>query len=66
MYLEAEGMCLLIFFESSSSCFEHQKHDSKLQFRKKYTLNSKYLIFGYKAFIGISMEKDNKVCRSQY
>jgi hypothetical protein len=36
------------------------------QFRKKYILDSKYLIFGYKAFLGIFKVINNKECRLQY
>jgi hypothetical protein len=54
-----EDKCLLIFFEQVLSCFEHQKHDLALQFHRKYILNSKYLIFDYKAFIDKFKEINN-------
>lgn len=54
-------MFLLKFSGQDLSYFEHQRHDLKLRFNKKYSLNSKYQTFDYKAFIDKFLETDSKV-----
>ena len=59
-------MYLLGFFESNFSCFVHRMHGLEWRSHRKYILNSKYLIFGYKASLDISMGKDSMVSLWQY